>query len=141
MRFEVEEFSVPMHIIICSRNATVVSALSRAFDRYGHRLTVCESGLEILGAVEVIAADLLVLDMETPGLNGLLLVSAVKELAPTLRIVAVSTRSEVADARALAQKGVTCATLPAGGDGAAHPFLAELAESGGRGRALRAAQP
>src|SRR5574341_1070783 len=82
--------SMPMHIIVCSRNAMVVSALSRAFDGHGHRLTVCESGLEVLGAVEVIAADLLIVDMETPGLNGLLLVSAVKELAPGLRIVAVS---------------------------------------------------
>lgn len=132
---------MPMHIIICSRDAMVVSALSRAFDHHGHRLTVCESGLAVLGAVEVIAADLLVMDMETPGLNGLLLVSAVKELAPALPIVAVSTRSEVTDVRALAQKGVTCATLPAGGDGAAHPFLAELAQAGGGGRVARAGQP
>ncbi len=86
--------------------------LARALDRQGHRLTVCESGMEALGAVEVVDPDLLILDMETPGLNGLLLVAAIKELAPDLPIVAVSTRSE-ADARALAQKGVACTTLPA----------------------------
>lgn len=130
---------MPMHIIVCSRNSVVVGTLTWAFDGHGHRLTVCESGLDVLGAVEVIAADLLIVDMETPGLNGLLLVSAVRELAPALPIVAVSTRSEVADARALAQRGVTCAPLPAGGDGAPPSFLNELAQAGAGGR-VRAVQ-
>lgn len=121
-----------MHVIACSKNAGVVSGLAQALDRQGHRLTVCESGMEALGAVQVVDPDLLILDMETPGLNGLLLVAAIKELAPDLPIVAVSTRSE-ADARALAQKGVACTTLPAGGDGAASPVLAALAQLG-RGR-------
>ncbi len=121
-----------MHVIACSKNAGVVSGLSQALDRQGHRLTVCESGMETLGAVEVVDPDLLILDMETSGLNGLLLVAAIKELAPDLPIVAVSTRSE-ADARALVQKGVACTTLPAGGDGAASPVLAALAQIG-RGR-------
>jgi len=118
-----------MHVIACSKNAGVVSGLTQALDGQGHRLTVCESGMEALGAVEVVDPDLLILDMETPGLNGLLLVAAIKELAPGLPIVAVSTRSE-ADARALAQKGVACTTVPAGGDGAASPVLAALAQIG-----------
>lgn len=120
---------MPMQVIICSRSAPVVGAVTRAFDGHGHRLTVCESGLEVLGAVEVVAADLLIVDMETPGLNGLLLVSAVRELAPRLPIVAVSTRPEVTDARALAQRGVACTLLPAGADGAVNPLLAELARA------------
>ena len=118
---------VRMHVMACSKRSLVVNALSQALDGQGHRLTVCESGLEILGAVEVVAPDILVLDMETPGLNGLLLVAAIKELAPDLPIVAVSTRSE-ADARALAQKGVACTTLPSGADAAAYPLLAALAQ-------------
>ncbi len=116
-----------MHVIACSKRPIVVNALSQALDRQGYRLTVCESGLEILGAVEVVNPDLLILDMETPGLTGLLLVAAIKELAPELPIVAVSTRSE-ADARALCQQGVACATLPPGADGAAAPLLAALSQ-------------
>ena len=116
-----------MHVIACSKNSVVLNGLSQALDRQGHRLTVCESGLEILGAVEVVAPDLLVLDMETPGLNGLLLVAAIQELAPRLPMVAVSTRSK-ADARALSQNGVACATLPAGADAAAVPLLAALSQ-------------
>ncbi len=118
-----------MHVIVCSKNTTVVGGLAEVLDAQGHRMTVCESGMETLGAVQVVDPDLLILDMEMPGLNGLLLVAAIKELAPDLPVVAVSPRSE-ADARALAQRGVACATLPAAGEGGAAPVLAALAEIG-----------
>ena len=123
-----------MHILVCSRNSVVVDAVSRAFVHHGHRLTVCESGLEVLGAVGVVASDLVILDLETPGLGGLLLVSAIKELAPALPIVAVSTRPDL-DARAVSQSGVAVATLPSGHEGAPHPFLSELARTGRSGAA------
>ncbi len=123
-----------MHVIVCSNNSVVVDAVSRVFDHNGHRLTVCESGLEVLGAVGVVASDLVILDLETPGLSGLLLVSAVKELAPGLPIVAVSTKPDP-DARAVSQKGVAVAVLPSGHEAAPHPFLTALARIGRSGPA------
>jgi DNA-binding response OmpR family regulator len=129
-----------MHVIVCSKNSVVVDAVSRAFDHNGHRLTVCESGLEVLGAVGVVAPDLVILDLETPGLSGLLLVSAVKELAPGVPIVAVSTKPDP-DARAVSQKGVAVAVLPSGHEAAPHPFLTALARIGRGGPALRAGSP
>jgi CheY-like chemotaxis protein len=99
-----------MHVIVCSGNPAVVDAVSRAFDHGEHRQTLCESGLEVLGVVGVLHSDLLVLDLETPGLGGLLLISAIKELAPDLSIVAVSWKP-VADVRALAQEGVPYAMV------------------------------
>jgi CheY-like chemotaxis protein len=129
-----------MHVIVCSNNSVVVDAVSRAFDHNGHRLTVCESGLEVLGAVGVVASDLVILDLETPGLSGLLLVSAVKELAPGVPIVAVSTKPDP-DARAVSQKGVAVAVLPSGHEAAPHPFLTALARIGRGGPALRAGSP
>lgn len=106
-----------------------MEAASRAFERDESRLTVCESGLEVLGAVEVLDADLLLLDLETPGLNGLLMISAIKELAPALSIVAVSTRPQV-DARAVSHKGVSYARLPSGPNGGVLALMAGLAEIG-----------
>jgi len=114
-----------------------MEAASRALDQDGSRLTVCESGLEVLGAVEVMDADLLVLDLETPGLNGLLIISAIKELAPTLSIVAVSTRPEV-DARAVSHKGVSYATLPSRSYAGIQAVFADLAHSAGIGFISRA---
>ena len=121
-----------MHVILCSSSRELVEAASRALDQDGSRLTVCESGLEVLGAVEVMDADLLVLDLETPGLNGLLIISAIKELSPGLSIVAVSTRPQV-DARAVSHKGVSYATLPSRSYTGIHAVLADLAHSAGIG--------
>ena len=114
-----------MYVIVCSGNPAVVNAVSRTFDHDEHRQTVCESGLELLGLVGVLASDLLVLDLETPGLGGLLLISAIKELAPELSIVAVSTKP-VADARALAQVGVPYAMLGGSPGDEAPSLLAAL---------------
>ncbi|MDD5559047.1 response regulator [Candidatus Methylomirabilis sp.] len=117
-----------MHIMLCSNNVELVDAASRAFSKDGCRLTVCECGLEALGVVEVMDADLLILDLDTPGLDGLLIVAAVKELAPTLPIVAVSTKPQV-DARVVSHKGVSYATLPSGSAGAMQVLLTGLLET------------
>ncbi len=127
-------------IIGCSNNPVVVNAVSHALDHHGHRLTVCQRGLEVLGAVGVIASDLVILDLETPGLSVPLLISAINELAPEVPVVAISTRPGV-DVRALSQKGVACATLPSDRGDAAHPFLTELGLIAGSRRGCSAGQP
>ena len=118
-----------MHIIVCSSRREMVEAASRAFDRDGYRLTLCESGMEALGAAGILEADLLILDLETPGLNGLLMIGAIKELAPELSIVAVSATPQV-DARAVSHKGVLFAALPSGSNGGLQELLAGLAQNG-----------
>ena len=118
-----------VHIIVCSKNPVLLDAATRAFDPARFRLTVCETGLEALGAVEVVSADLLVLDMETPGLNGLLLIAAAQELAPRLPIVAVSSMPQE-DAKAISQRGVSYATLPSGPDIGAQVLSVTLAAIG-----------
>ncbi len=118
-----------MHVIVCSNSRDLVEDASQAFDHDGFRLTVCECGLEVLGAVEIVDADLLVLDLETAGLNGLLIIAAIRELAPELPIVAVSTKPQV-DARVVSHKGVWYATLPADLDGGVQILLAGLTHFG-----------
>lgn len=126
-----------MDLIVCSGNPAVVSAVSRAFDHGEYRQTVCESGLEMLGLVGVLHSDLLLLDLDTPGLGGLLLISAIKELAPTLPILAVST-TPVADARALSQKGVPYARLGGSPGDEVPALLAALEHVGGKGAGIGA---
>jgi len=89
------------------------------------RLTVCESGMELLAAVRTLAADLVVMDLGTHGLGGLLLVSAVQELAPGLPILAVSATADV-DGRPLIQKGIPHVILGAEGDGELQAVITEL---------------
>ena len=107
----------------------MVEAASSAFERDGYRLTLCESGMEALGAVGILEADLLILDLETPGLNGLLIIAAIRELAPALSIVAVSAKPQV-DARAVSHKGVLFAPLSSGSNGGLQELLAGLAQNG-----------
>ncbi len=106
-----------MDIVICSNNSAVVEMVSRTFQQDGNRSMICESGLEVLGLIGVLHCDLLVLDLETPGLGNLLLISAIREVALPLPILAVSIGDGV-DVRALSEKGVPYARLdPEAGTG------------------------
>jgi CheY-like chemotaxis protein len=117
-----------MHIIVCSNNPTIVVAASRAFEFRKPRLSVCESGLQVLAAVEAANADLLIMDMQTPGLSGWLMVSAVRELAPALPILAVSTKPEE-DGRTISHKGVSFVTLSSRDSGRIEDLAAALARA------------
>ncbi|HTX54246.1 MAG TPA: response regulator [Candidatus Baltobacteraceae bacterium] len=101
-----------MHIILCSDSTEMrgrVGGLVGPEDR----LTVCESGMELLAAVQAVASDLVILDLETHGLGGMLLISAIQELSPGSPIVAVS-QDGAADARQMLQKGIPFFRLAAG---------------------------
>ena len=105
-------------IIVCTINPAVVEAVSGALDHYGPGLMVCRSSLEVLAAVRVVDVDVLILDLEMPGLNGLLLISAIEELARGLRVVVVSTKPHL-DAGAVSSTGVSYVPLtshPSGGE-------------------------
>lgn len=102
--------------IVCTNNPAVVDAVFGALDHAGLRLVVCRSSLEVLGAAQVVDADLLILDLETPGLNGLLLISAITELAPTLPIVVVPTKPHL-EARAVSSTGVSYVPLTSRSNG------------------------
>ncbi len=99
------------HLIVCTNNPTLVETVSQASEG-GPRITVSESGLQVLATVDVVHADLLVLDLGTPGINPLLLTSAIRALAPALPILAVSAHPSEAG-RDLSHKGVSFVTLPA----------------------------
>ena len=114
-----------MHIILCSDSSAVRDAFAVRLGTHVDRLTVCDSGMELLAAVRTLAADLVVLDLGTHGLGGLLLVSAVEELAPGLPILAVSAGAAV-DARPVVQKGIPHVVLGAEQDGELQALFAQL---------------
>jgi CheY-like chemotaxis protein len=117
-----------IHVIVCSNRSELVNAASQVYGCAGFRLTVCECGLEALAAAEVVVdADLLILDLETPGLDCLLMLAAIQELAPALSIVAVSTKPQM-DARVVSHKGISYVTLPPSSVGAMETLLAGLAQ-------------
>jgi CheY-like chemotaxis protein len=116
-----------MHIILCSDSSVVKEAVAGRLvaDDHRVRLTACESGMELLATVKALAADLVVLDLGTHGLGGLLLISAVQELAPGVPILAVSATADV-DARPVVQRGIPHVVLAAEGNGEMRALLAQL---------------
>jgi len=123
-----------MHVIVCSDSPVVRDAVSGHLGDHAARLTLCESGMELLGAVRALDSNLVILDLGTHGLGGLLLVSAIQELSPDVPIIAVSATPDV-DGRPLVQRGIPHVVLGADDD-EFHTLLVQLA--GHRGAVLGA---
>ena len=105
-----------MHnILICSANDGLLRALRAASGRGDVHLTVCRRGMEAVRALMALSFDRLILDLETPGLDALFLVSIARRIDPFLPVVAVS-RGPVVQAREIQHKGVAhhLVPLPAG---------------------------
>jgi CheY-like chemotaxis protein len=101
-----------MHnILICSANEDLLTALHTASGAEGVRLTVCRRAMDAVRALTALSFDRLILDLETPGLDGLFLVSIAKRIDPHLPVVAVS-RGPVVQAREIQQKGVAHHLVP-----------------------------
>ena len=116
------------HLILCTNNQTLVEVVTAILDGTP-RITVSDSGLQALATLDVVDVDVLVLDLETPGLNPLLLTSAIRALAPSVPILAVSARAPE-DGRTLAHKGISHLSLPADRSGWAQAMAAALERLG-----------
>ena len=101
-----------MHeILICSANEDLLTALHAASGAEGVRLTVCRRAMDAVRALMALSFDRLILDLETPGLDGLFLVAIARRIDPRLPVVAVS-RGPVVQAREIQQKGVAHHLVP-----------------------------
>ena len=93
------------NVLVCSANDSLVTSLRLGSGAF--RLTVCHRGMEAVQTLLARSFDGLILDLETPGLESLFLVSIAQRIDPTLPVVAVSTRP-VGPVREVQQKGVVC---------------------------------
>ncbi|MGH2627349.1 MAG: hypothetical protein ACRDHY_11940 [Anaerolineales bacterium] len=99
------------NILICSADEDLLTALHAASGTEGVRLMVRRSGMEAVRALMVLSFDRLILDLETPGLDALFMVSMARRIDPHLPVVAVS-RGPVAQAREIQHKGVAHHLVP-----------------------------
>jgi len=101
-----------MHeILICSANEDLLTALGAASGAEGVRLTVCRRAMDAVRALMALSFDRLILDLETPGLDGLFMVSIARRIDPHLPVVAVS-RGPVVQLREIQHKGVAHHLVP-----------------------------
>jgi CheY-like chemotaxis protein len=131
------ERRTPMNIALCTASPKVATLIEGTIRDGNIPPTVSDSGLQLLAAVRSEARDLVVLDLDTPGLNALFLISAIQDIAPGLPIAAVSASSD-ADTRLLTQKGVSFVTLNSEPEVEIRALFAELARRS-RNRSLAGA--
>lgn len=79
-----------MNILIVDDEPQVAEVLAKSLAREGHRAIVAHSGEEALRLIGPTEPDALFLDVSMPGMNGLDVLSRVKQLKPSLPVVVIT---------------------------------------------------
>src|ERR687894_2914330 len=73
-------------ILVVEDDERVRSGLARAFESVGHRVLACGDAAEALRELHRVGCDLVVLDVELPGVSGLALCRLLRAQAATRRL-------------------------------------------------------
>ncbi len=84
-----------MRIFVIEDEPQLAGHISRALVRQGHCLTVFHDGVSGLQAVLSEAPDLVVLDLNLPGLDGLAVLTRLREANCNSRVLVLTARSEL----------------------------------------------
>jgi two-component system cell cycle sensor histidine kinase/response regulator CckA len=113
----------PVQVLVVDDDVTTRAAMRRVLEHQGYSVIVAEDALDALRMLERthVPVDLLVTDVQMPGMNGDMLVARVRESWPDLPVIFVS--GEPSNARLVQETGGDVQFL-------AKPFLpAELLET------------
>jgi len=125
------EPSRPLRVVIADDSAFIRRLLSGALERSGFSIVAAaEDGDQALSACRTLRPDVLTLDLEMPGLDGIGVLRALRDAELAVPVVVVSSFSPAHGEHAvdaLAEGAVDLVAKPGPGD-RFHPFLAELEE-------------
>ncbi|MDO4276844.1 MAG: response regulator [Eubacteriales bacterium] len=99
----------PIHIFIAEDEPIILNNIAKKAAKAGDWVEIAgmaESGSEALSMLESVSADILITDIEMPGMNGLELIRTVRELYPRMKIVILSGYSNFEYARTALRYGV-----------------------------------
>jgi CheY-like chemotaxis protein len=77
-------------ILVVDDNATLAGAVRRVLERSGHGVRVAATGLEGARQYREEAADLVLLDIHMPGMDGIEVLAQLRAIAPTLPVIVMS---------------------------------------------------
>lgn len=77
-------------VALVDDQAQVRAFMSRALRHFGHEVTAAGSAREALAALEEHPHDLLITDLNMPDMDGIELITAVRDRWPSLPIIAIS---------------------------------------------------
>ena len=77
-------------ILVVDDNATLAGAIRRILERSGHEIRVAPTGLEGARQYREQPADLVLLDVHMPGMDGIEVLAQLRAIAPTLPVIMMS---------------------------------------------------
>ncbi len=84
-----------MRILVIEDERQLAGHISRALTRHGHTASACYDGAEGLQAALLDPPDLIVLDLNLPSLDGLSVLTRLREAKNPARVLILTARSEV----------------------------------------------
>lgn len=92
-------------VLLVDDDVTIVWAVGRCLTRAGFAVMTCGDGLEAVSLLSTRPCDVLVTDIQMPGLNGLQLIDWVRENRPETRVVVITAFGSPALREASSKKG------------------------------------
>jgi CheY-like chemotaxis protein len=77
-------------ILVVDDNAILAGAIRRVLERSGHEIRVAPTGLEGARQYREQAADLVLLDIHMPEMDGIEVLAQLRAIAPTLPVIMMS---------------------------------------------------
>ncbi|PID38946.1 MAG: hypothetical protein CSA65_04615 [Proteobacteria bacterium] len=91
------ESAAALRVLLVDDDASVLRALERLLTRDGYRVETAEGGHEALALLEQIPVDLVLSDLTMPELDGVELLTRIRERWPTLPTIIASARHDIAE--------------------------------------------
>lgn len=102
------EVAQQMRILLVDDHALVRDAISQGLESLGHEVMQADNGNAAISALAGDQPDVLITDIEMPGMNGIELIEQVRRAYPKLAIVAMSGRPVESGLSALPGLDVAC---------------------------------
>jgi two-component system cell cycle response regulator CpdR len=77
-------------ILVVDDEIGIRAAIQRALERAGHEVTLAVDGLEAARVIREVGADLALIDIHMPRMDGIELLVAFQAVAPTMPVVVMS---------------------------------------------------
>ncbi len=107
---QLQEPETPIRVLVAEDNAVNQRLALRLLEKRGHQVTIVENGLEALAKLEVDRFDLILMDVQMPGMDGLQATAAIRaqerESGEHIRIVALTANAMKGDREKYLEAGM-----------------------------------